>query len=350
MNLDLTCWPFRGESTPFRVEVQHHALEHLMADALEAHRVYELMMIRRPGDVWKYLWVKALEVPSSVSIRLTSKRDHDYPFGRCPWPDNSIPLNLFDSFFYWCWDDTSPESECWLREREGRNFLEFGRQLFLRIQQTQQVVANSADLLIRAEITKIEALQHCHDLDAQTPFELTTPDYQSQTAPKRLSTYYNKLRELLTMPEISMVAVRGDDDYHTMRLLCQEQLRRSQISGKPLAHELVLHALSDGQSYYRRWGAAVMCWQEGLGYGDLWINTGEVHATFRDHLENTRLCRMMLSPKDEGEIKGYSRTQGDGWVLYHDIRPGYDYGERCKRELAEFIEKDLPRIQRKNSL
>lgn len=338
MILDLTCHPFRGDPIPFRVEVQHHALEHLMADALEAHRVYELMMIRRPGDVWKYLWVKTLEVPPDVSMWVKSKREEENPYGRCSWPEDSIPLNLFDLFFSWCWEDTSPESACWLTEREGGRFLEFGRQLFQRIQDAQREIRNSHDLLIRAEIEEIEALQHCHDMDAQPPFEHTAPDYQSPTAPKRTTAYYDKLRELLAMPEVSMIAVRGDDDYQTMRVLCAEQRRRSLVAGKPIGHELALHTLSDGRPYYSRWGAAVKCWQEGLGYGDLMINAMPCSPAFRDHLQNTRHCRMMFSHQDDGEIKGYTQAKGDGWVLYQDIRPGYDYTDRSQRELADFIQ------------
>jgi hypothetical protein len=322
-----------------------------MADALEAHRVYELMMIRRPGDVWKYLWVKLLEVPTSVSMRITSKRENEYPHGRCPWPENCLPLRVFDSFFYWCdLGDNDPETECWLNERNSDRFLEFALSLFQRVQVKQQEILQSSDPLIQAELSAIRALKHRHDMDAYIPFEITTTIYPSPTVPKRTPAYYKRLSALLAMPEISMVAVRGDDDYQTMRVLCSEQRRRSIASGKPIAHELALHALSDGQSYYLRWRAAVKCWQEGLGYGDLMINANEVHSDSRHYLENVRRCRMMLCHRDEGEIKGYAQAKGDGWVLYHDVRPGYDYGARCQRELAEFIEKDLPRIQRKNSL
>jgi hypothetical protein len=347
MILNLTCQPFRGDPIPFRVEVRHHALDHLMSDAQEAHRVYELMMIRRPGDVWKYLWVKLLEVPPSVSIMVKSKRENAYPHGRCPWPENCLPFSVFDSFFYWCvLGGNDPETECWLNERKSDRFLGYALSLFRRVQVKQQEMLQSSDLLIQAELSAVKALKHHHDMDAYIPFEITTPSYESPTAPKRTPAFYEKLRSLLAMPEISMVAVRGDDDYHTMRVLCEEQRRRSKTSGKPLAHELALHALSDRPSYYSRWGAMVKCWQEGLGYGDLMINTKGVYSTFRDHLEAVRRCRMMLSHRDEGEIKGYSQTQGDGWVLYHDIRPGYDYAARSWREVAVFIEKDLPLIQR----
>lgn len=343
MILDLTCHPYRGDPMPFRVEIQHHALEHLMADAREAHRVYELMMIRRPGDIWKYLWVKTLQVPPDVSRRVKSKREDENPYGRCAWPQDSIPLNLFDSCFYWCWDDTSPESACWLAEREGGGFLEYGKRLFQCMEQTQRELLKSDDLLIRAELADIDRLQHYHDTDARPPFEHTTPDYQSPTVPKRSTAYYDKLRQLLTMPEMSLVAVRGDDDYQTMRVLCGEQRRRSLASGKPMAHDLALHALTDGRPYYSRWGTVVKCWQEGLGYGDLMVNTMECYPTFRDHLQNTRRCRMMLTHKDEGELKGYTQTKGDGWVLYQDIRPGYDYAARSQREHAEFI-RECPSI------
>jgi len=345
MILDLTCHPYRGDPLPFRVEIQHHALEHLMADALEAHRVYELMMIRRPGDVWKYLWVKTLEVPPDVSMQVKWEREKENPWGPCSWPEESLPLNQFDSFFCWCWEDTTPESACWLREKAGSRFTEFGRQFFQRIQDAQREIRNSHDLLIQAELAEIEALQHHHDMDARSPFEHTTPDYQSPTAPKRKAAYYDKLRELLAMPEVSLVAVRGDDDYQTMRVLCADQRRRSLASGKPIGHELALHALSDGRSYYSRWGAAVNCWQEGLGYGDLMINAMQCYPAFCDHLQTTRRCRMIFTHQDEGEIKGYTQTKGDGWALYQDIRPGYDYAARSQRELAEFIKDGQPIIQ-----
>lgn len=338
MILDLTCRPFRGDPMPFRVEVQHHALEHLMADALEAHRVYELMMIRRPGDVWKYLWVKALEVPAFVSTMMASKREEKFPYGRCPWLENSIPLNLFDSFFYWCWDDeTSPESVCWLREREGGNFLEFGRQLFQRIQQAQQEILKTDDLLIRAELTAIEALQHCHDMDAQPPFELTTPDYQSPTIPKRTTAYYDKLRELLATSEVLSVSVRGDEDFQTLRLICLEQRRRALDTGRPIGHDMPLHVISDHFPSFARWSAKVACWQEGLGYGDLMLDGYKWNCDYTELLRWKRRQLLALTHRSGGDIEGYQRTSGEGWVLYHDIRPGFDYAKVSQRERLDFL-------------
>ena len=337
MILDLTCPPFRGDPMPFRVEVQHHALEHLMADALEAHRVYELMMIRRPGDVWKYLWVKALEVPAFVSSRMASKRQDEYPHGRCPWQENCIPLNLFDSFFYWCWDDdTSPESVCWLREREGGSFLEFGRQLFQRIQQAQKGILKTDDLLIRAELTEIEALQHCHDMDAQPPFELTTPDYLSPTIPKRTTDYYKKVRELLATSEVLSVSVRGDEDFQTLRLICLEQRRRTLDTGRPIGHDMQLHVISNHFPSFARWSAKVVCWQEGLGYADLMLDSSG-HCDYAELLGWKRRQLFALTHRSGADIEGYHRTSGEGWVLYHDIRPGFDYAKVSQRERLDFL-------------
>ncbi len=337
MILDLTCHPFRGDPIPFRVEVQHHALEHLLADALQAYRVYELMMIRRPGDVWKYLWVKALEVPPDVTMQMASKREDEYPYGRCPWPESSIPFNLFDSFFYWCCDDTSPESSCWLTEREGRRFLEFGRRLFQRIQQAQQEILKTDDLLIRAELTAIEALLHCHDMDAQPPFELTTPDYLSPTIPKRTTAYYEKLRDLLAAPEVLSVSVRGDDDYQTLRLLCMEQRRRALDTGRTIGHDMPLHVLSDHFPSFARWRAKVVCWQEGLGYADLTLDGYDWNCDMPGLLGNKRRQLMALTHRSGADIAGYHRTSGEGWVLYHDIRQGFDYAKVSQRERLDFL-------------
>lgn len=337
MTLDLTCHPFRGDPIPFRVEVQFHALEHLMADALEAHRVYELMMIRRPGDVWKYLWVNVLEVPTGVIMRMASKREDEYPHGRCPWPENCIPLNLFDSFFYWCWEDTSPESSCWLTERESIRFAEFGRNLYMRVQQTQEQIRASDDLLIRAELTEIAALQHCHDMDAQPPFELTTADYQSPTIPKRTTAYYEKLRGLLTGPEVLSVSVRGDDDYQTLRLLCMEQRRRALDTGRPIGHDMPLHVIADHFPSFARWSAKVACWQEGLGYGDLMLDGYKWNCDFTELLGWKRRQLFALTHRSGADIEGYHRTSGEGWVLYHDIRPGFDYAKVSQRERLDFL-------------
>ena len=273
MILDLKCRPYRDDPPlSFRVELQHHALEHLMADAIEAYRVYELMMIRRPGDVWKYLWVKVVEVPPSVSQRMVWEREKRFPYGRCPWPENSLPLNVFDSFFYWCYDDTPPESACWLPERESHRFLEFGARLFERVQAAQKELQSSDDLLVQTEISAIAALRHCHDCEAEVPWEITTPEYQSPSIAKRTTAYYEKLRQLLARPEMLNVAARGDDDYQTLRTVCTEQRRRSLATGNPVGQDMPVHVISDGFPSFSRWGAKVVCWQEGLGYGDLFIN------------------------------------------------------------------------------
>jgi hypothetical protein len=335
--LDLICRRFDGAPIPFRVEVQHHSLEHLIADALEAHRVYELMMIRRPGDVWKYLWVKALEVPPTVMREMASKREDEYPHGRCPWPENSMPLSLFDTFFYGCWaDDTSPESECWLKERESSRFLEFGRQLFQRIQLAQQEIRETDDLLIRTELTAIDPLQHCHDMDAQPPFELTTPIYESPTVPKRTTAYYQKLRQLWAGPEVQSVSVRDDDDYQTLRLLCTEQRRRSSETGRPIGHDMPLHVLSDHFPSFARWGAKVLCWQEGLGYGDLMLDSSR-SCDYAELLRRTRRQLLALTHRSGEDIKGYQRTSGEGWVLYRDVRPWFDYAEVSQSERLDFL-------------
>ena len=65
VQIDLQGHHYRGEPYSFRVEILDHALDHLIEDARNAYRVYELFAIRRPGDLWKYLWVRLIDVPGS---------------------------------------------------------------------------------------------------------------------------------------------------------------------------------------------------------------------------------------------------------------------------------------------
>jgi len=337
MQIDLECDGSLGNRVPFRVELQTHALEALIADAIEAYRVYEMMMIRRPGDVWKYLWVKAVEVPDSVTKQMARRRKEAYPYADCPWPDACLPLTEFDKFFYWGWDDTSRESFCWLTERGGLRFKEIGDELFGRMRQAQAWLRNSSDLLIKSELAFVDTSAHPYDYHAYPQFMITQPDYTSPTKPVRSATYHDKLRELLRRPEVLCVAVRGDRDYASLKIVCAEQLRRAMISGNPVGHDLPLSVLSDHFPSFDGWGSKALLYSEGLMYGDLFVNESG-HTPLKNLME-MRLFRrrLALSHQDEGEIEGFQRTVGEGWFLYEDHQTGFDYTAISERTRLEFI-------------
>ncbi len=91
IELDLVCHHYHGKNYPFRVRLHFHALAHLMNDALHSIRVYELMSIRRPGDVWNYVWVEAVEVPPRVE---------DWVREKTAWGHKSfVTFKKFDGMF-----------------------------------------------------------------------------------------------------------------------------------------------------------------------------------------------------------------------------------------------------------
>lgn len=150
---------------PFHVVVHDCALEHLMSDAQQALRVYELMCITRPGDVCKYLWVELLEVPDWVRIKAAEQREKTrFPKGS-EWPENFVPLGGFDSYFSWGWEYTPSLDACWLNHRESDTFKAEIRRIFQRVIEVQRRLRVSQDPLVRREVESLELYQDPRDLD-----------------------------------------------------------------------------------------------------------------------------------------------------------------------------------------
>ena len=340
MHVELECHYHRGEMRPFSVDLLDHALDFLIEDARNAYRVYEFFAIRRPGDIWKYLWVQLIDVPEQVWTRYRKARSAARGRESHPWSENALPLLRFDSFFSWCWDDTDPEDECWLRARQGTAFKTYVSRCFTRICQAQDALRESDDPLIRYEIHALQAVNHPYDYQAEIPFTLTNADYVSPVRPKRTSGYYAILCELLARPEVRSVAYRGDKDFQTIRLLCTEQRRRADVSGKRPVDELPICLLSDGVPAVTAWQAFVVFYYEGLGYGDLFIDQTDHSVSLKDLVEkHDRHWHWLLSYQDEGEIRGYQRTASKGWTFYEDQDPTRDYDRFSQSNLAKYIER-----------
>lgn len=327
MHVNLQCSGYQGKTFPFEVELLDHALDHLIGDTRNAYRIYELFCIRRPGDIWKYLWVRLLDVPEQVWERYRrAKKQKEAEHPPCLWPENTLPLRLFDLFFFWCWDDTKPEDECWLRARQGDAFREWLTSLYVRITQAQEVLRESDDPLIQHEIQAIYSVRHPYDYDDDRPFLLTSDRYESPVISKRSVGYYDKLRELLILPEVQSVACRGADDFQTLRLICTEQRKQAKAVGKQPKDVLPISVLADGVAFTKAWQAWIRFYQEGLGYSDLWVEQQRLGASIKDLVEKHERRRFLFFLyEDQGEIQGYQRTFGNGWFLYRDQDPDMDY-------------------------
>lgn len=332
---NLKCSDYSG-AEPFRVEVLDSAINALILDAREAYRVYELMMIRRPGDVFNYLWVRLEEVPESVTYNATATRKKKFPYRPCPWPDDCLPLTEFDSFFHWFWD-MGKESAAWCPARNGKTFLRWGDELFNKVRLAQHDLRASKDVLVMTEVEAIEHLEHRYDSDASPPFKLTPPDYISPTQPTRSPAYYAKLAELLKRNDVRMVSSAGDDDFQTLKHVCLEQRYRAISNGSDVHLALPFHLSSDGVTYLKCWKASHLCWEQGLGHADLFIdgNNARGLASMNDWPSGPR--RLVFTHQTNiGEIEGFRREQGDGWLFFEDLRQNKDDAGRRPGSFEEY--------------
>ena len=188
---------YRSGKSPFRVRLETGPLAELIRATESAHRVCELLLIDRPGDVWDYVWVALDEVPTRVADRVAHARLAARPKredGPHPWPDDRIPFKVFDSLFYWAWDDTEPEDEAWLNHRDSVLMRSFARQA-LSIARAAQSRLDWNDHLLRHVTARIRSGEHpyCY-LD-----RAVARDKSRDLAPKEAQhtpAFYKKLSEL----------------------------------------------------------------------------------------------------------------------------------------------------------
>ena len=83
---------YRKSKQQFQVRLVASELTELIRAAKNANRVYELMLIDRPGDVWDYVWVVIETVPTSIRERyLQAWREARPSYAEHPCPLNQIP-------------------------------------------------------------------------------------------------------------------------------------------------------------------------------------------------------------------------------------------------------------------
>ena len=315
--LDLVCEHYRGKKYPFRVRLHFDALAQLMNDALHSIRVYELMMIRRPGDVWNYVWVEAVEVPPRV----------EGWFGKeAAWTHKRfVRFKQFDGMFRYAYDDTEPEDTCWLKARGERPFVDLADQLFTQIKVIQARVKKRPDLLTKHVLAAMEARRHRYDYLQKAPIWCTLPGHEPVYLPTHSDSYYRKFEELLSSAEITSVGFSYETDFQAICLACTEQRRRADATGEKPRDAFHITALADGLSYAREWEADILRYIEGLGWAQLYVSTPET----------MRVCAgirgsaypLFFLDADAGEVGGYTKTAGDSWFLYQSTttvaRPAY---------------------------
>lgn len=319
--IDISFKPYKGDQVTFKVEILTYALESLIESTHDALGVYELFSMCRVGDVWKYFWLRPVELPPRLQERYQHAREKAIiPNQRThPWPNDQIPFLTFDDWFYWNYD-IDQEDEAWLYLRNGDELKAFVESCHAQIQQAQIALRSSDDVLIRNAIKLLDAGKHKYDYAPNIPFNRSRNDVEihSSHSHRHSENYYRKLIEVLAMPEIKSVAYRDGNDFQTIRLCCNEQVSRVHEHGLSV-DDYKICAIGNMKVDVASWGAEVLFYEEGLGDGDLFIQQENDYGTPVKQLIEVYRRRhpaYIICIKDEGEITGYQREIGNGWVLY----------------------------------
>ena len=305
--LDLAFRNNRGGKCVFQVKLHFDGLAQLLNDALHGLRVYDLMMIRRPGDIWNYVWVEKLNIPESVEKR------HQLDGWRVRRSGQFDLFTEFDGLFSHSDGNKTPEDECWLRARGKRPFAGLADELFSDVRNVQSKVRSKRDLLTRYVLAAMGARKHFYDFLPAPPTICTMPGYKPIYTPKHKPGYYRQLYALLRSPKLTSIGFARDDDFVANRLACLEQLRRSCQPNDQEKRWLSITMSSSGREYFREWGAAVRCHDESIGDAQLYVVPTAAVKVFITWITPPPLC---FTDEDAGEFEGYTKLLREDCCIY----------------------------------
>ena len=233
-----------------------------------------------------------------------------------------MPFQDFDQLFYWAWDDTEPEDEAWLNHRDSGVMHSFAQQALAVVRAAQsRIVWN--DHLLRHVVSCVRTGEHAYCfLDREIARQKNREHEPNE--PVHTPAFYKQLDQLLRDTELVSVAYRANGDYRVLRMLATEQRRRAQRTGHRAGNALHLGALVDRTIDNEAWDSEIWFFSEGLSHGDLFIEGGGLGSTPIKELVETHHRmpgRFILSLRDEGEIAGFDKESGEGWVLYRRQQP-----------------------------
>lgn len=316
-----------GRKERFRVRLDGSPLLSLILAAEDARRVYELLLIDRPGDVWDYIWVALDDVPGRVIDRLAhSRQDHQraglYRTFPSAWPQDRVPFKVFDGLFRWMGDDTGDEDEAWLRWRQSDTMRSFSNRALSMVRATRERL-ESSDVLFRHIAASARSGSHpfCYlDRDVART-ESREPGF---TEARHTPAFYEKLACLLRDPDLASVAYVAEGDYRILRMMATEQRRRAEITGHRAGHALRLTAMVDEPRINNEaWDSELWFQEEGSPRGDLFIAGGGLGRIPRPSPEpnSPTYFKFLLCTQDAGPVEGYTTEVGEGWVLYVRDKP-----------------------------
>lgn len=314
----------RGDD-PFLVRLVTSPLSELIRANERACRVYELLLIDRPGDIWDYVMVALEAVPPAVTERLP-RTDNNVRTADDGEPAASplIPFPEFDRLFEYWEEDTTDEAATWLRHRDSAQMRSFARQALLAVRAAQGRLRSSDPLLSRI-CARISAGEHAFcflERNAAREASRRADSWVSRRPDTHTPAFYASLAKALRDPDLASVAYLGEGDFRALRMIATAQARRALRTGHEPGHALhtmvmVNRGISNDEWESKIWhmgDAAPHANQYSLfieGYGQLTNHSSPELASSDDSV-----CKAFLATRDHGEIEGFSSDAGDGWVLY----------------------------------
>lgn len=334
----------------FVIDLDARLLAALVEDAAIGKRAYEFMMIRRPGDVLRYLWVRFVDVDKdlaqSIDQHLTGKRNGEHfvdePLGG-PWTVTymgALPFVEFDGCFKWDNEDTPPPDAAWRSHREGKYWRSKTRELLALVQSLQERLRGRDDSLLQHELFLIDASQHRRDFLAD-PLGNGWPRPVSGRAAPVPAAALSAILDLIQRDDVRSVSCPFDD-FTLWRALIEKQLRRAEATGLPLQSAFGLCGPDSGLPGIpvEDWGGEVHIPYEGACGADLFI-LPSWHRFFADKVRDGgklrwavgKPCHHVLLQGDHGELACATRTTFGDWTLYTSTVPYEDCSPFLDREL-----------------
>jgi len=326
------------EDRTFIIHVDARPLKKLIRDAALGQRVYELMSIKRPGDILHYLWVTVSD-RSSWLVKATTKRYASQFRLRAPMGDVChMAFTELDAGFIYDGDDTEQNTMLWLSFKETQEWRQYPSRLLSEIESAQKKLCSSTDYLVQHEIALMQQRAHRQDFSSSVRryCELESRPVATEVVPVEV---FDCIVRLAQREDVKSVSCPFQD-FGMWRALIAEQVRRSVALGVTPTEALALNGPDSGipfvsVSNYRQdrdWGGEVHIPYEGATGGDLFIQP----AWFGFSAEEARNAPTLSHPvfgnyavvggktwkylltrcQALGELACATRTSVGGWVLY----------------------------------
>ena len=319
----------------FKVHIDASRLFGLISDAERVHRVYELMLIDHPGDVWDYVTVEVNDVSKRVAAMVAKefRQQNGYSIRRNNWTATRIAFPVFDRYFFSDWEDGTQEDEAWETYRASTEVRDYAKRLFALVREAQDRLKTLAvgDALLRHLLKRIQEREHplCF-MDRRTAIG-SWRAYQA-LGPAHLPGFYAKLTELLGDPKLESVAFSSMGDHKVLTAMATLQRTRIEQTGKEAHLAFMVVAFVDpsnrgklGSAVFEdSWEACILPFGKGNSHCDLFVQGDyEFFAPIKERVERDRKIpgRYILSIKDEGSVEGFDVEVGDGWFLYKNRNP-----------------------------